>query len=139
MPNKVELRQSHPIHTTYQVDFAHKQVTQMLIPRPRTSYDHKLTTTYRYVHGKDAPVYSQHNDMNSAVTPCSLTRLQRAKTTRPICHESVASCMSWCNHGTPASTATTDFNEHKHSASGACSHLCENHTPQLPSLECERL
>ncbi|KAL8563765.1 hypothetical protein ACOMHN_058280 [Nucella lapillus] len=112
MPIKEQIERARPEVSTYQLDFAKSGVKQILVKRPKTSFEGTPTTTYRYVHGQEAPNREEISSMaNSAVQLTAHNRLHRAKTARPACRDTVASCLTWYRPKVPAATTVTDFNQ----------------------------
>ncbi|XP_076447943.1 ciliary microtubule inner protein 7-like [Babylonia areolata] len=115
MPIKDEIERSRPEVSTYQLDFSARKgsVKQLLVKRPKTSFEGTPTTTYRYVHGEMAPNREEiRGTASGALQLTAHSRLHRAKTARPACRDTVASCLSWYRPKVPAATAVTDFSQH---------------------------
>jgi hypothetical protein len=67
MPEKEYVERSRPVVSTYRVDFKYKSngrqvpvavpvpVPQIIIKRPKTSFDGVPTSTYRYAHSEGGP------------------------------------------------------------------------------------
>ena len=110
MPLKQEIECSRPHVSTYQLDFSKNGVKQMLVKRPKTSFEGTPTTTYRYAHCDVAPYREEINNLSrKAVQLTTISRIERAKTAKPACRDTVASCLSWYRPKVPAATAVTDF------------------------------
>ncbi|XP_025106888.1 uncharacterized protein LOC112571805 [Pomacea canaliculata] len=110
IPIQKEIESSRPLVSTYKLDFTNNGVKQLLVRRPKTSFEGPPTTTYRYTHGTAAP---NHEELQAIASPAlalsAAHRLTRAKSARPACRETVASCLSWYRPAVPAATTTTDF------------------------------
>ena len=81
-------------NSVYKLDFSERIMPQIMIRRPKTSFDNDncLSTTYRYAHGNDNPHKSTLNAMcNAAFTKPEM----KPPKMRSLGRESVASCMSW--------------------------------------------
>lgn len=108
MPFKKEV--GRPLKSTYQVDFSKYGAKQILVKRPKTSFEGGPTTTYRYAHCDVGPNTQEIAELSQrAVDLTTFTRLQRSKTARPMLRETVASCLSWYRPHVPAATDVTDY------------------------------
>lgn len=145
MPEKEYIERSRPLVSTYRVDFKskkteitkcsstisttqqeHHNIPQIMVKRPKTSFDGVPTTSYRYSHGDFSSnpnkelITAVNND---ALQLSLLNRKNRAMSAKTSGRESVASCMIWHaakNESTtsngkgrlPEATATTVFLPH---------------------------
>ena len=129
MPEKEYIERTRPLVSTYRVDFKNikepvKQVPQIIVKRPKTSFEGTPTTSYRYSHGEECPNKGTINAMNNGALKLSLlNRKDRAMSAKPSGRESVASCMVWHNpqeqkirkpsdSSVPAATQTMNFVPH---------------------------
>ncbi|XP_033745267.1 uncharacterized protein LOC117330849 [Pecten maximus] len=145
MPEKEYMERSRPLVSTYKVDFKskkteitkfsstismeekqHHNIPQIMVKRPKTSFDGVPTTSYRYSHGDMSSnpnkelITAVNND---ALQLSLLNRKNRAMSAKSSGRESVASCMIWHSAKTqesssngksriPEATATTVFLPH---------------------------
>ncbi|KAK7102033.1 uncharacterized protein C3orf84-like [Littorina saxatilis] len=115
MPLKNEIERSRPQVSTYKLDFNRNGTKQLLVKRPKTSFDGLPTTTYRYTHCEGAPNRDEILKMSSgALQLTAHSRKERAKTAQPACRDTVASCLSWYRPKAPAATQVTDFFNMQH-------------------------
>ncbi|XP_060074163.1 uncharacterized protein LOC132553892 [Ylistrum balloti] len=145
MPEKEYIERSRPLVSTYKVDFKNKRteitkcsstisvehkehhnIPQIMVKRPKTSFDGVPTTSYRYSHGdyKSNPNKELITSVNNEALQLSLlNRKNRAMSAKSSGRESVASCMIWNSAKTeapssngksriPEATATTMFVPH---------------------------
>ncbi|XP_050412770.2 uncharacterized protein C3orf84 [Patella vulgata] len=101
MPEKEYVERMRPLLSTYHIDYKREQIrpsTQLLVERPKTSFDCTPTTTYRYSHCSASPNQNMINAMNNeALKITKQHQIQRAKSAKARVRESVASCLSWYN------------------------------------------
>lgn len=97
MPEREFVEKSRPLASTYKVDFMQDTAKkQLLIKRPKTSFEGVPTTSYRYAHGKSAPNKDTIDAMNNEALKLSLlNRKDRAMSAVYKGRESVASCLTW--------------------------------------------
>ncbi|CAL1545146.1 unnamed protein product [Lymnaea stagnalis] len=95
-----------PLTSTYRQDFRLEEpLVQKLVKRPKTSFDGPLTTTYRTVHGTDAPNRDLINAMNNEALMLTTHHRQcQAKQKVSGRRETVASCLSWYHPRVPTAT-----------------------------------
>ncbi|XP_076096289.1 uncharacterized protein LOC143067119 isoform X1 [Mytilus galloprovincialis] len=110
MPEREFTERSRPLCSTYRVDFKVSggksnqipvpipiPVPQIIIKRPKTSFDGVPTSTYRYAHsegGPNKPTIDASN--NESVKLSLLNRKNRCMSAKPIRYrETVASCLNW--------------------------------------------
>ena len=104
MPTKPEIERAGPKKSMYKVDYrgtpAQPQTVEMIIRRPKTSFDDDriTTTSYRYAYGLDHPNRELLSAMsNQGLTSCSSTNLADAnrKQKKARSRETVGSCLNW--------------------------------------------
>lgn len=117
MPEKEYIERSRPVVSTYRVDFRYNTngnqvpvpvpvpIPQIIIKRPKTSFDGVPTSTYRYAHSEGGPnkdVINANN--NEALSLSLLSRKNRAMSAKPSLgkRETVASCLNWVTSPRPA-------------------------------------
>ncbi|KAK6995314.1 hypothetical protein BgiMline_011982 [Biomphalaria glabrata] len=112
-PNKINMKAGRPLTSTYRHDFRLEESNfQMLVKRPKTSFDGPPTTTYRTVHGADAPNRDLINAMNNEALMLTTQHRQRqARLRKSDYRESVASCLSWYRPKVPAATLYTNYTD----------------------------
>lgn len=96
MPEREYVERSYPLSSCYEKDYSRK-AGQLIVKRPKTSFDGIPTSTYRYSHGKTNPNRDAINAMtNDALQLGLLHRKNRAMTAKSHrSRESVASCLTW--------------------------------------------
>lgn len=110
MPEKEYVERSRPVVSTYRVDFKYKSngrqvpvavpvpVPQIIIKRPKTSFDGVPTSTYRYAHSEGGPNKGVIDASNNEALKLSLlnrkNRVMSAKASLGR-RETVASCLNW--------------------------------------------
>lgn len=102
VPQRPSIERPGPHISTYGTDYQPSPslpFKQKFISRPKTSFDegHKVTTTYRYAHGKDNPNKDILVAINSSTVVPSHRKIRSfsAQTAGQSVRESVASCMTW--------------------------------------------
>lgn len=131
MPEREFTERSRPLCSTYRVDFKYSgksngnqipvpipvPVPQIIIKRPKTSFDGVPTSTYRYAHsegGPNKPTIDASN--NESLKLSLLNRKNRAMSAKPIRYrETVASCLNWVaspRAPTKSATQTDGFMPH---------------------------
>lgn len=112
-PKKNLTRNDRPLTSTYRQDFQREHTKmQLLIHRPKTSFDQFHTTTYRTSHGTDSPNREFISAMNNdALMLSGQTRLRAAKLKKYRERETVASCLAWYRPKVPAATLHTNYND----------------------------
>jgi hypothetical protein len=111
MPVRREMESNRPLKSTYQMDFARNGNKQMLVRRPKTSFEGDPTTSYRYAHCNDGPNMEEIRwASRRAVELTTIQRLEGARMAKPPCRETVASCLSWYRPCVPGATPVTDYN-----------------------------
>ena len=108
---RTDARKGRPMTSTYRQDFRLETPTiQLLIQRPRTSFDNVPSTMYRTVHGTDSPNREFINAMNNeALMITAVHRQQQAKLKKSERRETVASCLTWHRPRVPEPTQHTCY------------------------------
>ncbi|KAL5014552.1 hypothetical protein ScPMuIL_008822 [Solemya velum] len=103
MPEREYVERSYPLSSCYEKDYSvnRKRASQLIVKRPKTSFDGVPTSTYRYSHGKMNPNRDAINAMNNDALQLGLLhRKNRAMTAKSHrSRESVASCLTWRSSG----------------------------------------
>ena len=135
MPEKEFVERSRPVVSTYRVDFRYSgnkngktkeipvpvpiPVPQIIIKRPKTSFDGVATSTYRYAHSEGGPnkdIINANN--NDALRLSLLNRKNRAMSAKATHRETVATCLNWSSNYTrpqsyhPTATQTEAIQPH---------------------------
>ncbi|KAJ8301092.1 hypothetical protein KUTeg_020079 [Tegillarca granosa] len=100
MPEKEYIERSRPLISSYKIDYRQNIIQpQIIVKRPKTSFEGVPTTSYRYAHGTDAPNKEIIDAANNESLKLSLlNRKNRAMSAKVVKgRESVASCMIWYN------------------------------------------
>lgn len=97
MPQKDELEKAPPKNSVYKVDYRgvpFQPIRQQIVKRPKTAFDDdRLSTTYRYAHGRDNPNRATLNAMSNDGLDTMTCRRQKASLRAT--NETVAGCLSW--------------------------------------------
>lgn len=127
MPEREYVERSRPLTSTYKVDFMTKaSKNQLIVQRPKTSFEGLPTTTYRYAHGDVSPNKKTIDAMNNTALKLSLLNRKDKPMSGKNSHgrESVASCLTWVSSKTdtikeepvrpniPPATQTTVYEPH---------------------------
>lgn len=100
MPEKEYIERARPLISSYTVDYRQNIIApQIIVKRPKTSFEGVPTTSYRYAHGTAAPNKEAIDATNNEALKLSLlNRKNRAMSAKVVKgRESVASCMIWHN------------------------------------------
>lgn len=132
MPEKEYVERSRPVVSTYRIDFKYSgkkkgekvtpvpvpvPIPQIIIKRPKTSFDGVPTSTYRYAHSEGGPNKEFINASNNDALKLSLlNRKNRAMSAKTAHRETVASCLNWASPRPqsyhPIATQTEGFKPH---------------------------
>ena len=125
MPEREYAERSRPLASTYKVDYNEANKNQLFIKRPKTSFEGKPITTYRYAHGDESPNKRTIDAMNNNALKLSLLNRKDKPMSGKNSYgrESVASCLTWVSYKSakndepvrpniPAATQTTVYEPH---------------------------